>query len=212
MKKHSKIAIIGGTGKAGKYLVKQLLAQNFPVKLLLREPGKFDFHHPSIELLAGDARNPQAIKSLVEGCGAVISTLGQPANEPSIFSTATKNVLDAMKHFGIRRYVLITGLNVDTTYDKKSEKVLAATEWMLKHYAETSLDKQAEYQLLLNSAVDWTLVRLPLIEQTELKGSLVADLENCPGEKVSSTDLALFLVQQLSDKRFVKAAPFVATV
>jgi len=41
MQQNIKIAVLGGTGKAGKYLVKQLRKQGFQIKLLLRNPEKF---------------------------------------------------------------------------------------------------------------------------------------------------------------------------
>jgi uncharacterized protein YbjT (DUF2867 family) len=45
MQSNIKVAIIGGTGKAGNYLVKQLLAQNIPVKFLHRNPEGLQIHH-----------------------------------------------------------------------------------------------------------------------------------------------------------------------
>lgn len=74
------IAIIGGTGKSGQYLVKQLIAQGFSFKLLVRNPDKFPFEHKKIEVIKGDVTNEHAVRSLVEGCSGVISTLGLGMN------------------------------------------------------------------------------------------------------------------------------------
>lgn len=41
--KNTNIAVIGGTGKSGKFLVKQLLNQGFHINLLLRNPQNFQF-------------------------------------------------------------------------------------------------------------------------------------------------------------------------
>ncbi|MEM1136663.1 MAG: NAD(P)H-binding protein [Bacteroidota bacterium] len=79
-----KIAIIGGTGKSGKYLVKQLINQGIPFKMLLRNPDKFQSENPTIEVVKGDARDIEAIRTLIEGCGAILSTLGQPKGESSM--------------------------------------------------------------------------------------------------------------------------------
>ena len=73
-----------------------------------------------------------------------------------------------MQEHNVRRYVVITGvLNVDTPEDKKSSGVKAATDWMYAHYPESTADKQKEYDLLRASSVDWTMIRLPLIEETD---------------------------------------------
>lgn len=211
MQNNLKLAVIGGTGKSGKYLVRNLLNQGYHFKLLLRNPQDYDIVSPQIEIVNGDAREYESIRLLLEGCGAVISTLGQPRGETSIFSQATRNVIRAMTELNIKRYILITGLNVDSPSDKKGTKSKMATDWMKANYPETTLDKQVEFDVLSNSNIDWTLVRLPLIEQTEERGKLAVSLEDCPGDKVSATDLAFFLIDLLSGDKYVRAAPFIAT-
>lgn len=41
-----------------------------------------------------------------------------------------------------------------------------ATDWMYQNYPETTKDKQTEYNPLSESNLDWTLVRLPLVDRT----------------------------------------------
>jgi putative NADH-flavin reductase len=212
MQNNIKIAVIGGTGKSGKYLVQRLAGQAFPIKMLVRNPDTCQIRDPLLEIVQGDARNPEAIRSVIEGCQAVISTLGQPKGEEPIFSQATTNVIRSMKEFGIKRYILITGLNVDTALDKKSPKTAFATDWMKNNYPHTTADKQRELELLSESDIDWTLVRLPLIELTDKKSEWKASMEDCLGEKISATDLADFLIGQLSEEAYIKKAPFIANV
>jgi putative NADH-flavin reductase len=212
MKIISKVAVIGGTGKSGKYLVKQLMNQGIGFKILLRNPENFSISSPLIEVVKGDARDYNSIHSLISGCQAVISTLGQPKGESSIFSQATRNVIQSMNEFDVKRYILTTGLNVDTEFDNKSPKTKFATEWMKTNYPETTSDKQEEYNILSQNKVDWTLVRLPLIEQTDLRNKTSVSLEDCPGDKISATDLAQFLIEQLSDEIFIRKSPFIANV
>src|ERR1700688_2266738 len=169
MESKYKVAVIGGTGKSGQFLVLHLLNQGIPIKMLLRNPENFHLKSPLIEIIRGDARDPRAVYSLTEGCQAVISTLGQPKNEPTIFSDATRNVIAAMEFFRIRRYIVITGINVDTPQDDKTGYAEAATEWMKDNYPKTTADKQKEWELLDSSLLDWTLVRLPIIELTDQK-------------------------------------------
>jgi len=211
MKNKLKVALIGGTGKSGKYLTRQLLHQGFPVKMLLRDAAKLTIKNPLIEVVNGNARDYSTILSLVEGCNGILSTLGgHTKGEPPIFSHATTHVLQAMKACGINRYVLTTGLNVDTPSDKKGVKTALATQWMKENYPLTTADKQTEQTILLDSEIDWTLVRLPLIELTDEKGEIKISLEDCPGDKISATDLADFLIGQLEDLTYVRSAPFIA--
>ena len=208
--KQIKLAILGGTGKSGKYLVNELLGKGFHFKLLLRSPESFQLKSSFIEVVKGDARNYESVLSLVNGCDAVISTLGQPRGETSIFSQATRNVIRAMSQDKINRYVVITGLNVNTPSDKKGPKTKMATEWMKSNYPKTTLDKQVEFDILSKSDINWTLVRLPLIELTDEKRKVIISLEDCPGDKISATDLAYFLIDQLSSDTYIRKSPFIA--
>jgi len=214
MKQKIKIAIIGGTGKSGKYLVNQLINQGFQLKILLRNPDNFQLKSSLIEVIKGEVTNFSSIHSLIEDCQAVISTLGLgiPASEPTIFSQSTTNVIKAMNECNVHRYIVTTGLNVDTPFDKKSSKTSFGTDWMKKTFPISTTDKQLEYDILVNSNIDWTLVRLPLIEQTDERNKVSVDLEDCPGDKISATDLAFFLIEQLSSKAFIKKSPFLSNI
>ena len=210
MNQKPKIAVIGGTGKAGQYLVEELLHQEFPVKLLLRNPENSSLENPLIQVVQGDARDYEAVRKLTEDCQAVISAVGFRAGEDPIFSIATKNVLRAMQEWGARRYISLTGLNVDTPADQKTGPTQAGTEYMKTNFPKTTADKQVEYQKLVESQADWTLVRLPWIQLTEVREDVKVSLEDCPGEAVSASALARFLVAQLTDEAYLRQVPFVA--
>ncbi|SHK52391.1 NAD(P)-dependent oxidoreductase [Epilithonimonas mollis] len=207
MKLH-KIAIIGGTGKAGSFLVRKLIEKGYQIKLLLRNPENFPDQNPLIEIVKGDARDYDSVNELIKTCDTVISTIGQPKGEKSIFSESTKNVILFLNSNEIKRYIVITGLNVNTPFDNKNEKVKMATEWMYQNYPETTLDKQKEYELLTESNLDWTLVRLPLIIQTDESFATQTNLHDCIGENISANDLSEFLISQIDDKTYFKKSPF----
>lgn len=212
--KKNKIAVIGGTGKAGQYLVKELVAQNFQLKLLIRNPEKVPSPNPLIEIIPGNAGSYEDVQSLLAGCDAVISTLGlgMPNSEKNIFSTSTAHVLQAMKKLRIARYIVITGLNVDTPWDKKSQKTQMGTDWMKMNFPETTADKQKEFEILSESSVNWTLVRLTLIELTDERRETAVSLTDCPGDKISAADLAVFLTKQLSSDEYSRKSPFIANL
>ena len=81
---------------------------------------------------------------------------------------------------------------------------------MKTHYPATTFDRQVEYETLVASKVDWTLVRLPLIQLTDEQKAVHISLQDCPGETISATDLASFLVSQLWDDQYYRRAPFIA--
>jgi putative NADH-flavin reductase len=204
------IAVIGGTGKAGTYLVKQLIEQGYHIKLLMRDPAKLETNSPLIQKIIGDIRDENTVYRLVEGCNAVISTLGQRKDELPVFSLAACNIIQAMNKFGIKRYIVITGLTLDTPEDNKGFRTRLLSRIMKFSFPAIIADKQQEYLLLALTQLDWTVVRLPMIEQSTSLGNLKINLTDCPGKKISAADLAVFLIQQLSDTSFIRKAPFIA--
>jgi putative NADH-flavin reductase len=210
MRQKNIIAVLGGGGRTGKYVVNHLLAHGYNVKLLLRDPDKFDHQSLPLEIIKGDATDPNAIRSLIEGCHAVISTIGQRPGEPLVSSQATTNILKSMYDFGVRRYILIAGINVDASSDHKSPETIAATEWMKANFPEIHADRQKTYGILSSSKVDWTLVRVPFIEFKDSAGVVIIDLEDCRGSKISADAIAKFIVGQLSDHAFIGKSPFIA--
>ena len=207
-----KIAVLGGGGRTGKYLVTQLLSQGYNVKLLLRNPENFQLESPLIEIIKGDAIDSQAVRLLAEGCQAIMSTVGQRKDEPLVASQSTINVLKAMVEYGIQRYILVAGLNVDTPFDKKNPETSIASEWMKINFPMIHADRQKAYAILSTSDINWTLVRVPLIEFTNSRGETIVSLEDCRGNKISATDIATFIIKQLSDDTYVKKSPFIANV
>ncbi|HEV3414971.1 MAG TPA: NAD(P)-binding oxidoreductase [Puia sp.] len=208
MSSNAMIAVIGGAGKSGKFVVRELINNNIPFRLLLRNTTSTNLSGGHV--VRGDIRDPAALRRLCQGCTAIISTLGQAKGEPPVFSQATRNVLDAMQILNIKRYIVTTGLNVDTPLDKKGPVTQAGTDWMKKNYSETTADKQLEYGVLAASNFDWTLIRLPLIGLTEDSNAIAASLEDCPGNGIHGRDLAQFLIRQIDDRLYVRQAPFLA--
>lgn len=211
MQTKTKIAVIGGTGKSGKYLVKELLNQGFALKLLVRNPENFLLKNLDVEIVYGDVTNYNSVYNLLKTCNGVISTLGLgiPPSEPTIFTKSTMNVIQAMNELKIIRYILTTGINVDTPNDKKTSKASFATEWMKKNFPASTTNKQDEFNILEKSNIDWTLVRLPLIELTDKRNPIQISLEDCLGDKIGSSDLANFLIEQLSSEDYIKKSPFI---
>lgn len=206
------IAVIGGTGKSGQYLVQNLLEKKYSIKLLIRNPENFQFQNPFIEVVKGDARDYHSVLKLLENCNVLLSTLGQPKGERTIFTDATENIINAMNHYQIKRYIVTTGLSVNTPFDNKSDHVKTATDWMYQNYPETTVDKQKEYNLLTQSDLDWTLIRLPLISLTNESFKTETSLEDCRGKNISATGLGEFLVSQIDDEIFIKKSPFLYNV
>ncbi len=208
-----KIAVIGGTGKSGTYLVKALLDKGYHIKMLVRNPERAQ-PNALTEIITGNVAHYTPVLETITGCDAVISTLGLgiPPSAPNVFSIATAQILKAMCETGITRYIVTAGLNVDAPGDDKGPEAKAATEWMYANFPTSTRNRQEEYNLLATSNVNWTMVRLPMIALTDAQPEVTVSLTDCPGTTISATSLARFLINQIEDGEFAGKAPFVANI
>jgi len=212
MKNIQKVALLGGGGRTGNYLVNQLLKEGFSVKLLLRHPENFSIQNNQIEIIKGDALDLESIKSLLKDCQAVLSTIGQRKDEPLVASAATKNILQVMNDYGIQRYVLLAGLNIETPFDKKSTKTQMATDWMKTNFPIIQEDRQKAYDFLVESKIEWTQVRVPFIEFTDVSSEISISVEDCLGDKISAFDIATFMIQEMATSKFSRKSPFISPI
>ncbi len=208
MNQNIKVAVIGGTGKAGRYLLQQLVSEGFKVRALTKNPGKVE-ETELVEKVTGDVTVYESVYNLVDGCDAVISTLGQTKGENPVFSMAAKNIVRAMEALKIKRYIVLTGLTLDVQSDNKGFRTRMKSLVMKLLFRSIILDKQQEYKILQDSTLDWTIVRVPFIELTDNHKDTGTSLDDCKGSGISSTDLAKFLISQIEDKRFLRKAPFI---
>lgn len=209
MKKIQKVAVIGGGGRTGQYLINQLIEKGYSLKVLLRHPEDFTIRSPLFEILRGNVLDEGVVKALVEDCDAVLSTVGQRKGEPLVASQASVNVLNAIRDRPVR-YVLLAGLNVDTPTDQKAKETVKATEWMQATFPSIHEDRQKSYSILAESNAEWIMVRVPYIEFNGNRAEVRVSATDSPGSKIDAADIAGFMIDQLTDDTWLRKAPFIS--
>ncbi|ENB9401425.1 MULTISPECIES: SDR family oxidoreductase [Bacillus] len=210
MESTNKIAILGANGKAGKFLVKEALDKGYQVKILTRNSNNIKITNENIEIINGDARDFASIRKLLKGCGAVINAVGQPKNESYIFSTVTKHILEAMKEFEIKRYIVISGGSLNVTGDQKGIVNKIGATLFKVFLSKMMQDKYKELQIIQSSKVDWTIVRLPFVIEGNGIGRINESLVDMPGIKIQNGDIAPFVIKQINSDRYVGKCPFIS--
>ncbi len=206
----NRIAIIGGTGKVGRYIAKKALESGFQVRMLVRNPDKLTYSDDRIELIKGDAQNKTSIRTLIKDCHIVINTLGQPLKDFPIYSSVTSNILNFMGEFGIRRYIGVTGASLNVTGDKKKLVNRIGAKMFELLFSEMIADKKKELTILQNSDVEWTLVRLPFVVEGPETGRIKEKLTDMPGVKISNENIAKFIINQINDKKYLEKTPCIS--
>jgi putative NADH-flavin reductase len=200
-----KIGILGATGRTGRHLVDAALAAGHEVKALVRNPSKLTTR-TGLQVLRGDVHDAASVRQLVEGCDVVASALGPTRDDVTVCSTAAQNVIAA----GARRYVAVSGMNIDLPEDRKD--LVSRIASSINHVMAPAIcdDKRREYELLAKSGVKWTLVRPPMLLDRPARGRLKTSLVTSPGARITRGDLAAYVLRCCTDESLVGKAPFVS--
>jgi len=199
----------------GGYLLQEALARGYAVRALARTPAKLGEFSDRITIVQGDARDPVVIEELLQGSDVVVSALGPVKADGDaarfISTTATGNVLKAMDKTGTSRLLVVSGAAVVMPGDDRN-----FLGWWIRTLVQIGLqrtlqDKQAEYELLAASSVDWMLVRCPVIDPEPFRMTPLKSLVTPPAFRVRAGELARFVMDQLDDRQFSHQGPFLGS-
>ena len=148
-----KIAVIGGTGFVGSYLIDALLDAGHEPHVLVRSGSEGKLHRANeCELTTGDLDSAAAIDAVLAGCDAVIYNVGILREFPSKGITfealqyrGAETVAEAAKRAGIRRFLLMSANGIDSAETR---------------YQTTKLRAEA---MIRESGLDYTIFRPSVI-------------------------------------------------
>lgn len=207
------IAVIGGTGSVGRYVVSCALQQGYRVRMLVRNVRSMQLPPEMaarLSVVQGDAMRFDSLRELLTGCSAVINTFGRPPEEEPLYSTLTCRVLEEMERAGVRRYIGVTGLSLKLQGDRKSFGGRIVSRMLCSLHPQFAVDRVQELQVLQGSSVEWTLVRLPVVKEGQGGCSAVkANPNRMTGNRIYNGDIARFLVDQIDKPDFVRRCPFI---
>jgi putative NADH-flavin reductase len=206
------VALIGATGRTGTLVLDELLRRGHTVAALVRDPAKVRDVPEGLTLVTGDSRDRDALVTLLAGADAVVSALGPTAKEADLHTDTAKALVAEMRRAGVRRFVGISGAGIDVPGDEKSLSGKLISKAIQTLGGAVVKDKPAEYAVLAESDLDWTLVRPPRLADGPATGRLEHDAHRSTrSTKVTRADLAAFVVDVAEEGRYVRQAPFVAT-
>ncbi|MGG2134748.1 NAD(P)H-binding protein [Bacillus sp. S2(2024)] len=206
-----KIAVIGGTGKVGRYIASESLKNGYQVRMLVRNPKNLKYNDDKVEIVTGTAENVDAIRQLLEGCLIVINCFGQPMRDTPIYSKVTRDILEVMKEKDIKRYIGVTGASLNIIGDKKSLLNKIGAKMFEVLFSKMMKDKREELNILLkNKDLDWTLIRLPFVKEGVEVRAVKESLTDMPGTMISNKEIANFIISQIDNKEYIHKTPFIA--
>jgi uncharacterized protein YbjT (DUF2867 family) len=135
------ILVTGGTGFVGPKIVHRLRAEDRPVRCLVRDPDAAQTHAAwGCELAPGDVTDIDSIRRAVEGCEVVVHLVailqGKPQQFERVMTQGTRNLVEAAKETGVRRFVLMSALG--TSEETKDLTSYFAAKWQMEQIVKAS--------------------------------------------------------------------------
>jgi len=211
-----KVTIFGATGFSGQGILAEALKQGHEVTILVRDASKIPIKHKNLTIVEGNVLDQQTVASVLHHQEAVIQCLGvggKGDGKPTTFiSDATKVIVDEMQNQKIKRLIAMSNVGAGNSIAFQPwffTKIILP--YFMKWLKVIIEDKNRMEPIIMNSNLDWTIVRCPNIVDKPAKGTCNATLDG-KGLKLSIAlpDLSRFMVDQLKQTAFIKQAPSVS--
>ena len=191
------VLIVGAAGKTGSLVVERALAAGYGVTALVHDATGYTPPSPAVRVVAGDAADPAIVDAAMKGANAVIDAVG--GSTPFLNTDLERNVAAAvtasMSRHGVRRLVVVSVLGAGESREQAGffyEYIFIPT--FLRGAVK---DKEAMEQAVRRSGVDFVLVRPPVLTDAPASGHVRRVGEGETAGKLTRSDLAQFLVDQL---------------
>jgi len=211
-----KVIIFGATGFSGQAILAEAIKQGHEVTVLVRDSSKVKINHNNLRIVEGNVLDSQKVAFVIQNQEAVIQCLGvggKGDGKPTTFiSDATKIIVDEMQKQNIKRLIALSNVGAGNSIAFQPwffTKIILT--YFMKWLKVIIDDKNRMEPIIMNSNLNWTIVRCPNIVDKPPKGKYNATLDG-KGLKLSITldDLSKFMVGQLKETTFNKQAPCVS--
>lgn len=210
------VLLIGSTGFSGYQVLQELLKKGFVVTAITRNASSISLEDENLKIVEGNILNPLFLKEVLENQEAVINCLGiggKGNGKPNtLLSDSTRVLVDAMEKSKTKRLIAMSNIGAG---DSEQFQPLIFRKFILPYFMKWLKviieDKNRMEPIIMNSQLDWTIVRCPNIVDKPAKNKINPTLHG-KGLKLSITneDLSRFMVNQLTSKEFLKKAPSIS--
>jgi putative NADH-flavin reductase len=211
-----KVVIFGATGFSGKAILKETLSQQHQVTVLVRNKSAIQIQDKNLKIVEGNVLDKYTVAEVLKNSDAVIQCLGVGGKGngklTTFISDATKIIVEEMEKQQIKRLIAMSNVGAGNSISFQPwifTKIILP--YFMKWLKVLIDDKNRMEPIIMNSELDWTIVRCPNIVDKTPKGNVHATLDG-KGLKLAVTlgDMAEFIVQQLINASYSKQAPSIS--
>ena len=212
-----KIALIGGTGRVGRYLAAEALSMGHDVTLIARHaPGETSTatavaghmrQAVALQHVQADVFDPDALAQAVRGHDAIVSAFAAPPEAPMRVADAARALVEAARAAGVRRLMVVGGAG---SLEVAPGIVLAGTPGFPAALQPKAVAHSRAVDLLRQAPdLDWTWFA-PAAEIADgprtgsfRRGSMLVT-DAVGRSRISYTDFAAAFIDELSAARWLR--------
>jgi uncharacterized protein YbjT (DUF2867 family) len=207
-----KVAIFGGTGFLGGYLVDELLSHSHEPVLLVRPGSESRVPQPDrCVIVGGDVTDPGSVRRTLEGCKAAIYAIGILREFPRKGITfeqlqfqGARRSIDAAGELGVRRFLLMSanGAREDgTPYQRtkfQAEQHLRSSALDYTIFRPSIIFGDPRGRMEFCTQLRDQMIRLPLPAPLFYKGLLPLNAGGFALSPIHVTDVARIMIKSLA--------------
>ena len=198
------VLVLGATSGIGASVVDEALSRGLKVRGFARGADNMA-PRDGLEPFVGDAQSPEDLIRALDGVCAVIYALGvkeRPAmiwQQETLFSRTTAALLDAMRATHTTRLVAVTGFGAGRSRDAMSTLEKLGHNAVLGRVYD---DKSRQESLIMESGLDWTIVRPVILTNGAASGRIrvLAEPEAWGNGLISRADVGAYVVRAVTEE------------
>jgi putative NADH-flavin reductase len=203
------VVVLGAAGRTGRLIVAEALRSGHQVTAAVRNPASVPAA-PGLRVERADVRDAESLRAVIQGHDAVVSAIGPSGRKAhNLYSDGARATVSAMQVTGVKRLLAITSVGV--RHDDPHHA------WWYRGLirpigADLYADMARMERIVRDSDLDWTFVRPTYLQDREPTGSYRATDNSTPqgGWRITRTDIARFIVEELDGHRWSRQAPSLA--
>jgi len=200
-----KIVVFGASGKTGSLIISQALEAGHQVTAYVRNENGITQKNSNLKVVVGNLTETFKLKEAITGADVCISTLGGGSltrHSPEIIDGIDK-IVSIMEQKGVNRIIYLSSLGARESrfFMPQPIRFLIADVMLRVPLA----DHNANENRIVNSKLNWTIVRPGGLTDNEKTGNLKFGSEKTifkGSTSISRANVAAFILEQVKNSEF----------
>lgn len=207
----TRLLVIGARSGIGLATVQAACEAGLSVTAFSRRASEMSFSHSLLTKIDGDALVATDVNQALQNIDSVVLSLGVPFNLQlftgpiTLFSEATKVVLEQMQKNDVQRLVCVTGFGAGDSLS--AIHPLQRVGFNLV-FGRAYGDKSIQEEQIVSSSLQWTIARPGVLTNGPRKPyQILTDRSTWRNGIISRANVADFVVKAITDDAFIEQSP-----